>query len=355
MKQLGAIMGQLSMLRFNEIGSLFEDCSGYYVVGECLSPTLLWQERDSLEGVERGPFLHDSQYLEALVSAFTYHAMELPLTPHAFFAPIPDYSEYTSWSSYRAAVGRWNDYVAIGSKIESSKNRLSYCLAGQMLQPMIPHISTPNGFYTLSHPDLHLGNIFVDDKFNITCLIDWGSASSGPIAELLATPGLGNSTFAPSKELVSAFRSGFGSEHPLPAGSWEKADMMWHFSRLVRLLSIQDYKLFQTLYKLVHKGKSEEPNIPALFHELAAEKKNRELFVMLQADDYTASAVEREEIAALGHGKTDKGDNRAVARKLTVMAEINQNFVADSKLWRWVEHALEGRTDNFPKEAGGAS
>lgn len=92
MKQLGAIVGQLSMLRFNKIGSLFKDCSGHYVVGECLSPTLLWQERDSLEAVERGPFLHDSQYLEALVSAFTYHAMELPLTPHAFFAPIPDYS-----------------------------------------------------------------------------------------------------------------------------------------------------------------------------------------------------------------------------------------------------------------------
>ena len=113
MKQLGVIMGQLSTLRFDKIGSLFEDCSGNYVVGVCLSPTLLWQKRDSLDEAERGPFLQESRYLESLVSALTAHATELSLTPQAFFAPIPDCSEYPSWSSYRAAVGRWNDYVAI--------------------------------------------------------------------------------------------------------------------------------------------------------------------------------------------------------------------------------------------------
>ncbi|OAA35580.1 Protein kinase-like domain protein [Beauveria brongniartii RCEF 3172] len=346
MKQLGALMRQLSTLRFEKIGSLFEDDSGNYVVGECLSPTLTWQERDSLDGIERGPFRHESQYLESLISAFISHAKELPLSPHAFFAPIPDHSEYSSWSSYRAAVRRWNDYVAIGAKIDSSKNRLSYCLAGQVLRQMIPHLSTSNDFYTLSHPDLHLGNIFVDEKFNIACLIDWGSASSGPISELLATPGLGSSAFAPPKQLVSAFRCGFCPEHPLPAGSWERADMIWYFSRLVRLLSTQDYRLFQALYKLVNEIEVEDAEISGLFNELAVEEKNQRLFAMLRADDYTASELEQEENAAFGCGKTDKGDNRAVARKLTVMAEINHNFLATSKLWRWVEHALRERDDD---------
>jgi hypothetical protein len=44
--------------------------------------------------------------------------------------------------------------------------------------------------YPLGHPDLHLGNIFVDDDLNITCIVDWGSASTVPLPELLSAPGL---------------------------------------------------------------------------------------------------------------------------------------------------------------------
>lgn len=185
-------MAQLSTIRFDEIGSLVEHGDGNYVVGECLSPALLWQWRDSLEGIDRGPFLEEAQYLGSLVSAFTSHAMELPLTPHAFFAPIPHHSKYPDWTRYRAAVRRWNDFVSIGGKLESSNNRLSYCIAGQFLRDMIPHISIAAGYFTLSHPDLHSGNIFVDADVNVTCIIDWGSASSGPITELLVAPGVRN-------------------------------------------------------------------------------------------------------------------------------------------------------------------
>lgn len=39
---------------------------------------------------------------------------------------------------------------------------------------MISHLSLSDESFTLHHPDLHSGNIFVDDEFNITCLIDWG-------------------------------------------------------------------------------------------------------------------------------------------------------------------------------------
>ncbi|UKZ65831.1 uncharacterized protein TrAtP1_007021 [Trichoderma atroviride] len=94
--------------------------------------------------------------------------------------------------SYRMASRRWNDFVAIGQKIDHSKNRLLYCIAGQFLVEMIPQLSSGyDNSFTLSHPDLHVGNIYVDDDLNITCIIDWSSASTGPIAELLATPGLG--------------------------------------------------------------------------------------------------------------------------------------------------------------------
>ncbi len=341
MKQLGSIMAQLSMLRFDMIGSLFEDSDGRYVVGECLSPALLWQRRDSLEGIERGPFLREDQYLDSLVSAFTFHATELELTPHAFFAPIPDYSEYSTWASYRAAVRRWNDFVAIGAKIESSKNRLSYSLAGQFLREMIPHLCASRSNFTLSHPDLHLGNIFVDDGFNITCIIDWGSASFGPITELLSTPGLGKSVHPPSKRFTRAFRSGFSPECQLGSEYWEQADMMWYFSRLVRLLSTQDYMLFQALYKLVYKAGGDVPQITRLFEERAAELDNQQLLATLCADDYTESEIKQEEDAAFGSPKFDTSDSRAVARKLTIMSELNHEFFPGSKLWRWIEQALE--------------
>ena len=180
---------------------------------------------------------------------------------------------------------------------------------------MIPHLCTTNEYYMLSHPDLHLGNIFVDENYKISSVIDWGSASSGPITELLATPGLGGSAVSPSEKLVSAFRSGFHlPEHLFTKRTWERANMMWYFSRLVCLLSTQDYKLFSALYKLVYKTDVEEPIIPELLHRLATQKDNEHLLAMLRADDYTASELEQEEAAAFGCSKTDTGGSRAVAQ-----------------------------------------
>lgn len=71
--------------------------------------------------------------MNSLISAFVDYASQLPLIPHAFSASTPGDAEYYAWSSYRAAVSRWNDHVAIGSKVDSSKDRLESCLAGQML------------------------------------------------------------------------------------------------------------------------------------------------------------------------------------------------------------------------------
>ena len=138
MSQLGTIMEQLSETRFEKIGSLVEDPNGHYSVGECLSPSLLWQSRDSLDGIDRGSISKERRYLDSLVSAFTSQAMELPLTLHIFFAPISSPYEYPNWHSFRTAVDRLNNFVAIGQKIDSSTNRLPFCIAGQLLREMIP-------------------------------------------------------------------------------------------------------------------------------------------------------------------------------------------------------------------------
>lgn len=346
MEQLGSIMAELSDHCFDEIGSMFNDGNGGYIIGECLSPTLTWQERDSLN-LNRGPFQQERRYLVSLVSAFTSHAKELPLTPHVFNAPLPDELHYKTIDSHRTAVRRWKDFVAVGQKIDHSKNVLFYCIAGQFLLEMIPHLSPGLGSgFTLSHPDLHVGNLYVDDDLNITCIIDWSSASTGPIAELLATPALGGSTGPPSDSLIAAFRSGFGRRAmkiaPEISNSklWQMSDKMWHFSRLVRLLSRNDYEHFRQLFELIHKPSAEGARILCLFHERAERDENKKLLVELQKEDLTAEQLQEKERGCFPPTGDANCDAIAVARKLTLMSEMNPGFLADHVLWQWVGEAL---------------
>ncbi len=63
MQQLGAIASQLLNLRFNKIGSLFED-SGNYYLGKYLSPTFIFHDRVALgDDIPQGPFRQNSDFL----------------------------------------------------------------------------------------------------------------------------------------------------------------------------------------------------------------------------------------------------------------------------------------------------
>ncbi|CZR40270.1 uncharacterized protein FPRO_05170 [Fusarium proliferatum ET1] len=344
MNQLGAIMYRLSRVHFNKIGSLFEDDTGGFSVGECLSPVLTWQSRDSLEKeIERGPFTEEPVYLRSLISAFTSHAEELPLTPYLFFSPLPRPADYSTWDSFRAATDRRGDFIVIGDKLEGSKNRLDYCIAGQILEEMIPRLSSDSTGFTLSHPDLHTGNIFVDEDLNITCIIDWGSATTCPVTELLATPGLEGSSKPPSVALTAAFQAGFSQEPPnISRGMWERAEMIWYFSRLVRLLTGQDLPLFRRLYDLVYKtnvvNPSDSRDYGWLFYQRATTASNKQLLSRLKEDDFTDEEMKtREKDVFYG----DEVDRLAVARKLTLMSEMNPGFIGDRRLWLWIEEALK--------------
>ncbi|KAK1767414.1 kinase-like domain protein [Phialemonium atrogriseum] len=280
MRQLGAITSQLSHLRQPKIGSLFQDSDGNYTIGE------------------------ESAYLEALVAAYVSHAQELSLSYHAFFAPIPDPTEYTSVASYRAAVGWWNDFVAVGQKIDHSRNRLAYCISGQLLGEMVPRLSGDaaaggEGF-PLAHPDLHTGNVFVDSELNVSCLIDWGFASAVPASELLATPPL----WEPEAGLVGSFRCGVVADRQM----WGRVDRIWSFQRVVRLLSTRDYYHFAALCE-------EAVDIPFLFQQRAQERGSKKLLEELAAEDSTAEYVAKEELASFGtlNAVDDYGRQETVA------------------------------------------
>ncbi|KAF5568292.1 RNase H domain-containing protein [Fusarium napiforme] len=319
MAQLGTIVSRLLDTHFDKIGSLSQENNGIYSISECLSPSLLWQHRDELEGINRGPFDQESQYLRSLIYAFTAHAKELSLTPHSFFAPIPDPFEYPNWTSYRKAVDRWQHFC-------------------QFLDEMIPHLVSAEERFVLCHPDPHRGNIFVDEDLNITCIIDWSSASASPTSELLSTPGLNGSLSPPKLSLITAFRSGFRNADQVPEPQqWERADKMWYFLRLVRMLSTQDYTFFKSLYDLVYNKNSDD--IPRQFHERSMQDSGRDLFAKLcQEGESEEDEPTQEEN---GNGQTTVSVEVVIAKKLTLMSEMNTNFVADKRLWLWIENVLE--------------
>ncbi|KPM38214.1 hypothetical protein AK830_g8378 [Neonectria ditissima] len=344
MNQLGALMSRLSKVHFDKIGSLFEDDHGGFSVGECLSPVLTWQSRDSLETeIDRGPFSQEDAYLRSLISAFASHAEELPLSPYLFFSPLPKPVDYLTWDSYTTATNRRGDFIVVGDKLEGSKNRLDYLITGQILEEMVPLLQSQSPDFTLSHPDLHVGNAFVDEELKVTCIIDWGSTTTGPITELLATPGLAEPSKPPSPSLVASFQSGFSQESQnIERDLWKRAEMMWYFSRLGRLLSGQDLPLFRTLYELVYE--SEVKTLPdsidygRLFHGRAMLSSNKLLLSNLSEDDLPDEEINARETDVFSGATSGR---LAVARKLTLMSGMNPGFIGDRRLWRWLEDALE--------------
>lgn len=277
MQQLGGVVSQLLNLRFNKLGSIFLE-AGEYHVQKCLSPAFIFQDRETLRDVKQGPFTHDDEYYQALISVFLRHAQELRLQHNVFFAPIPSLKEFETSQSRRSAISRWEDFVKIGGKIDCGQNRLDYCTAGHFLQQMVPHLrgetfgalSKPANGFPLCHPDLSASNIFVDSELNITCVIDWAFTSTVPVSTALITPGLphprdGTEPFLNSAFKASFLENGLYDKKQLAQALWESTRRAWLFTRLTLLDGSQDYHYFKKLYISVYKP-TKEVNI-SLFLE----------------------------------------------------------------------------------------
>ncbi|ESZ93480.1 RNase H domain containing protein [Sclerotinia borealis F-4128] len=356
MTQLGALRAQLSKMTFPKICSLYtedKNKSSSYHIGKCLSPSLTWYMRDSLDEIPRGPFSCTQDFHNSELSALLGHVQELPLSPHVFFAPLPKAAEFDTWAEYVSAVDMWNDYVTVNGKIDHNNNRLDYCIAEHYLRLLIPSIDIPVSEscvppdlaheyqYPLHHPDLSASNIFVDEEFNISCVIDWGFASTVPIATLLATPSLPHPRDDIDDSLVPFFRSGFDSifNHKVEEKSWIHAQRSWYFSRLVNLDELQDFHYFSKLYTSVYSNKPKDLiDIPTLFRDTRGKEEFRDLAKTLVMDDRPVDKVARDERDYFPALRLT--GREAVARKLTLMSEFNKGFVADKRLWSWLGEAL---------------
>lgn len=356
MRQLGCYARQLFGLRFPTIGSLFEGEEGYYV-DECLSPRHVLQDRDMIKDIPRGPFNNEADYYSSLAAALHLHAEQLPMGHHVLRAPVPVPQEYPNFAKYYAATDRWNNFAALGGLVESSMNRLQYCLASQLLRDsIIPCMVRPAACqsapgFPLHHHDISLQNLFVDDDLNITCVIDWAFSSTVPPAQLLATPGLPHPRdLVLDLSLLSAFRSGFETENSktgrciIESNCWKVAQMVSRFMRLVNLDALQDYDHLEALCALALGPATAGDDgdgtnsLPATLATRSTAHDALALAGELAADDEPESEIHRREkeyFDAVGVKRL------ALARKLAFAAKMNPQFVADGRLWRWIDAVVE--------------
>lgn len=85
-----------------------------------------------------------------------------------------------------------------------------------------------------------------------------------------------------------------------------------------------------------------QPNdIAALFRQQYALESNQKKMALLSEEDRCVADVEREEREYFFSKQDVKRCREAVARKLTVMAELNPAMVADRRLWHWIERVFD--------------
>ncbi|KAJ6117944.1 hypothetical protein N7523_005695 [Penicillium sp. IBT 18751x] len=361
LSQLCGITWKLSQLRFDKIGSLFE-VDESFEMKECLSRGHMLHGRYSLE-IPRGPFTSGAEFYDSLVTAFLEHAEILHLSHHYFVAPVPSRGDYPSSKQYESAVDLWNDFVAVGQKTDSSDNRLDYMIAGDALRDMVQKLELPAVnpvTFPLHHPDLSVNNIYVDDDYNITCLIDWAFASSIPESMLLATPGLPQYRDEISSELHMPFIDGFIDAIPRSMEdrsihryreSLEQGQVSWRLSRLLSLDSICDYTLFATIWKFAH---GPERDLEQYFVRQRRSPHYIRLYNEVQQEDQPLSKIEKDEKDYF----RNKVLRSTIAKKLTLTSEwkaqytannsprLRQDmFVASPKLWKWIQRFMQDWED----------
>ncbi len=367
--QLGVITWQLSRLCFDQAGSLFEE-DGEFHIKTCLSRGLLLNERYSLGDINRGPFKSEKDYYEAHVSAFLEHVKYLQLGHHCFFAPIPARSEYDDYTGFRKALDWWSDFVTVQSKIDSSDNRTDYVIARDVLSEMITRwtnnaskflLDDRKHRFSIHHPDFSVDNIFVDEGFNITCIIDWAFCSSVPLSILLTAPGLPQSRYEVDVSLLPAFENGF--RYALQENTQREnienemalclllscSRPIWLLSRILNFDSTTDYHLFKALWDSTE---THDQDISEFFRSRQLSQQYISLRNELNEDDQTIEQVARLEREYF----RDDMWRQTIARKLTLVSQwslryhkslahgIRGNgnvFVADKKLWAWLDNCLK--------------
>lgn len=358
-RQLGDYVRQLSAIRFPQIGSLFVDEKGSrnyqgkaaYTIGPCLAPALTWLQRDELDNLDRGPFSSDKDYFNALTVGLSRHCQELSMSSHALTVPMCRQSDFATYEELKRAHSWRISFLALADKLEQHRNRFEFCLAAEMLRervvPQLCASQREHEGFPLMHNDLSSGNIFVDDDRNITCVIDWSSATTVPDVELFATPLWSVWQRGAGPELVHAFRQ---TAAPIQgwlndADFWAKTDKVGPWQRLMRFTSYHDLDDLTALM-----GRDVD-GIVDLFQEHTKREHNQALLAALKEDEFTPEELAAEEKCRFSEDSWRARNNvLAVTRKLSIAWELNPRFVADKRLWKWLFKVLDEDQEALDKE-----
>ncbi|KAJ5644606.1 hypothetical protein N7507_010617 [Penicillium longicatenatum] len=214
-----------------------------------------------------------------------------------------------------------------GKKIDSADNRLDYMIAADALRDIVPKLefSSVIPTFPLFHPDLSVNNIFVDNDYNITCVIDWTFASSVPESKLLAHPGLPQHRNELDPELFAPFHSGFIAVMPAASmentlihrylESFERSQDVWGLTRLLDMDLAQDYIVFAKLWESAY---GSEKNLQRYFLQKRRSPHYTWLYRQVQKQDYPQSKIQKEENDYF----RDKVFRHTIARKLTLVSEF---------------------------------
>ncbi|KGO67795.1 Aminoglycoside phosphotransferase [Penicillium italicum] len=363
MSQLGQITWKLAQVRFGQIGSLFEG-NEFFFVGECLSKGHIQHKRHSLAGIPRGPFPSEKEYFLSLILALIYHAEMLPLIHHCFTAPVPSKNDYPNKDLWEGACDLWNQFVTVGQKVDGAANRVDYIIAANVVNRLIfeyghkwSGVTNPVSF-ALCHPDLTMGNIFVDDQYNITCIIDWAFATTVPLPLLLTPPGFPQSRHKLDEKFYLGFREGFkeaaesSAQGPVEGFSVSKAircvknsQFAWCLTRFLAFDSTDDFSLVRTMWESVYPSRH---TLESFFFVQRVLPYYRQLYKNLRREDLAVSQIKESENDLFTRSLTFE---RSLARHLTMISDYGYNydpsklaglrdtkqiFVTERRLWRWI-------------------
>src|SRR5579859_1414538 len=113
---------------------------------------------------------------------------------------------------YHKAIAEWNDRAEIGC---THDNQLDFQVFATLMHEMMPDMGlTPSDDtdFPLEHADLGVHNIFIDEDFNITCIIDWSLWSSVPLVTLITHAPLPSRSHDIGEAERGAFERGFEEE-----------------------------------------------------------------------------------------------------------------------------------------------
>lgn len=401
LRQLGKFAWQLAQHRFDQLGSLFSTGVDSFALGKCLSRGHVLHDRYR-PGVINGPFNKPAPYWESLFAAFRDQMESVgPRAPHCFVAPKLKTTDFPKGQYDRAWKLREN-FLAVGQKQEAADNRIDYLIAAQIAQDLLSQWTHTNPATTLSkpfalqHPDLSVNNVFVDDAYNITCIIDWEFCTTVPLEVLFSPPGFPQSRHELPEWFIGKFQEAVrlaasraylaggreaGPRLGLMAASLrmtspdslelsEKAALIsshdrlldagrffWSLTRLVNFDSTEEHKLLAALWEGSPRPEGDGLSLAARFSRGRASPRYRFLWKMVHRNCLPEETAWTREEAHFHLGGEQKKYDWAIARKLTVVSDWRTQytgsagggirregglFVADVKLWKWVMRWEEG-------------